>query len=109
VNPKTRMKTEKAAPRPLPQVWRLRLYVTDATQRSSAALENLTRICEAHLKGRYKITVIDLLKNPKLAKGHQILAIPTVVRLLPSPMRRIIGTLSDTDQVLVGLDLRHSN
>jgi circadian clock protein KaiB len=70
------------------------------------AFLNLKRICETHLKGRYRITVIDLIKHPKLARGDQILAIPTVVRRLPSPVRIIIGSLSDTDRVLVGLDLR---
>jgi circadian clock protein KaiB len=78
----------------------------DQSPKSVAALANLRSICEGHLKGRYRITVIDLLKKPQLAKGDQILAIPTVVRLLPAPVRTIIGSLSDTDQVLVGLDLR---
>jgi len=70
------------------------------------ALSNLKKICESHLKGRYRIKVVDLLKHPQLAKGDQILAIPTVVRLLPIPVRTIIGNLSDVDRVLVGLDLR---
>jgi circadian clock protein KaiB len=91
-----------------PGFWQLRLYVNDATPNSIVALENLKKICEAHMKGSYRITVIDLLKHPKLARGDQILAVPTVVRMLPSPMRRIIGTLSDTAQVLVGLDLREA-
>jgi circadian clock protein KaiB len=86
--------------------WQLRLYVMDESPKSVAALANLKKICEGHLKGRYRITVIDLLKSPHLARGDQILAIPTVVRLLPAPVRTIIGSLSDTDQVLVGLDLR---
>ncbi|MBK9991868.1 MAG: circadian clock protein KaiB [Verrucomicrobia bacterium] len=72
------------------------------------AFANLKTICETHLKGRYRITVIDLLKQPQLAKGDQILAVPTVVRKLPSPMRTVIGNLSDTERVLVGLDLRSS-
>ena len=87
-------------------LWQLRLYVTDSTPKSLEAFENLKRICEANIKGKYRITVVDLLKHPKLAKGDQILAVPTVVRRLPNPMRRIIGTLSDPAKVLVGLDLR---
>jgi circadian clock protein KaiB len=78
----------------------------DQTPRSRTAFSNLKRICESHLKGRYRITVIDLLKQPHLAKGDQILAIPTVVRRLPNPVRTIIGNLSDIDNMLVGLDLR---
>ena len=88
------------------RLWQLRLYVMDQTPKSRAALLNLKEICEIHLKGRYRITVIDLLKQPQLAKGDQILATPTVVRKLPSPVRTIIGNLSDTARVLVGLDLR---
>ena len=86
--------------------WQLRLYVTDKSSRSTTALVNLKLFCEKHLKGHYRIKVIDLLKHPKLAKGDQILAVPAVVRLLPSPVRTMIGNLSDTDRVLVGLDLR---
>jgi len=86
--------------------WLLRLYVMDESPNSIAAFGNLQRICEDHLKGRYHITVIDLLKQPQLARGDQILATPTVVRRLPAPVRTIIGTLSNLDQVLVGLDLR---
>jgi len=106
------MKTRRTPPRsfasktPPEKFWQLRLYVMDQSPKSMAALANLRSICEGHLKGRYRITVIDLLKKPQLAKGDQILAIPTVVRLLPAPVRTIIGSLSDTDQVLVGLDLR---
>ncbi len=88
------------------KLWQLRLYVMDQTARSVAAFTNLKKICETHLKGRYRITVIDLVKHPQLAKGDQILAIPTVVRKLPHPVRTIIGTLSETEHVLVGLDLR---
>ena len=88
------------------KLWQLRLYVMDETLKSVTALANLKGFCETHLKGRYRITVIDLLKHPQLAKGDQILAIPTVVRKLPKPVRTIIGNLSDTDRVLVGLDLR---
>ena len=84
----------------------LYLYVAGNTQKSSTALENLKRICAEHLGGEYKIKVIDLLKNPALARGDQILAIPTLVRRLPSPIRKIIGDLSDTSRVLVGLDVK---
>jgi circadian clock protein KaiB len=84
----------------------LRLYVAGNTQKSSTALENLKRICNEHLGGQYHIEVIDLLKNPALARGDQILAIPTLVRRLPSPIRKIIGDLSDTSRVLVGLDVK---
>ena len=87
-------------------VWDLRLYIAGRTPKSLAALANLKRICEARLKGKYKISVIDLLKNPQLAKDDQILAIPTLVRMLPAPMKKIIGDLSSTERVLVGFDLR---
>lgn len=86
--------------------WKLRLYVAGQTPRSMAALVNLKRACEEHLAGQYQIEVIDLLKNPQLAKGDQIFAIPTLVRKLPEPMKRIIGDLSNTEKLLVGLDLR---
>ena len=99
-----------ARPRRRPaSLWQLRLYVMDQTPKSLAAFANLKQICETHLKGRYRITVIDLLKQPQLAKGDQILAIPTVVRRLPNPVRTIIGTLSDTARVLIGLDLRQAS
>jgi circadian clock protein KaiB len=88
-----------------PDVWRLRLYVAGQTPRSLTAFANLKRICETHLRGRYRIEVIDLVEQPHLSKGDQILAIPTLVRKLPPPMRKIIGDLSDTERVLVGLDL----
>jgi circadian clock protein KaiB len=84
----------------------LRLYVTDQTPKTQVAFANLKTFCENNLKGRYRIKVIDLLKHPRLAKGAQIMAIPTVVRKLPKPVRTIMGTLSDTERVLVGLDLR---
>ncbi len=86
--------------------YELRLYVAGQTPRSLEAFGNLKKICEEHLKGKYTIEVIDLLENPRLAKGDQILAIPTLVRRLPEPVRKIIGTLADTERVLVGLDLR---
>ncbi len=85
--------------------WQLRLYVAGQTARSATALVNLKRLCEDHLAGRYEIEVVDLLVNPKLAAGDQILAVPTLVRLLPEPMKKIIGSLSDVERVLVGLDL----
>jgi circadian clock protein KaiB len=82
------------------------LYVAGDTQRSATALANLKRICAEHLDGQYRIKVVDLVKNPGLARSDQILAIPTLVRRLPSPIRKIIGDLSDTERVLVGLDFR---
>jgi circadian clock protein KaiB len=100
-------KQQFSCSRPPPaKLWQLRLYVTGQTSRSLAAFSNLKKVCEDHLKGIYRITVIDLLKHPQLAKGDQILAIPTVVRKLPKPVRTIIGNLSDTEHMLVGLDLR---
>jgi circadian clock protein KaiB len=84
----------------------LRLYVAGPHQKSIVAFRNLELLCEKYVAGRYRIEVIDLLKNPQLARGDQILAVPTVVRKLPAPMRKIIGTLTDTEKVLVGLDLR---
>jgi circadian clock protein KaiB len=101
------MKTNKTAKRHS-KIWQLLLYVIDQTPKSQAAFLNLKKVCETHLKGRYRIKVIDLEKHPQLAKGAQILAIPTVVRRLPSPVRTIIGNLSDTERLLVGLDLRVS-
>jgi circadian clock protein KaiB len=86
--------------------WELRLYVAGQTPKSLAAFANLKKICEDHLAGEYHIEVIDLLKNPQLASGDQILAIPTLVRKLPEPIRKIIGDLSNTERVLVGLDIR---
>lgn len=83
----------------------LRLYVAGQTPKSLQAFANLKQICEEHLQGRYQIEVIDLVENPQLAKGDQILAIPTLVRKLPEPLRKIIGDLSNTERVLVGLDL----
>ncbi|MGH7768922.1 MAG: circadian clock KaiB family protein [Candidatus Binatia bacterium] len=86
--------------------WLLRLYVAGQTPKSLAAFANLQKICAEHLEGQYRIEVIDLLENPQLGRGDQILAIPTLVRGLPEPMKRIIGDLSNTERVLVGLDLR---
>jgi circadian clock protein KaiB len=87
----------------------LRLYVAGQTPKSLAAIANLKRICEDHLAGRYTIEVIDLLITPQLAAGDQIVALPTLVRRLPPPLKRIIGNLSDTERVLVGLDIRDRN
>ena len=87
-------------------VWELRLYVAGQTAKSVLAFANLKKLCEEHLAGKYRIEVIDLLVNPQLAAGDQIVAIPTLVRALPEPIRRIIGDLSDTEKVLVGLQLR---
>lgn len=98
-------KKKKTQPSPA-DVWDLRLYVAGQSQRAMTAFANLKRICEEHLKGKYHIEVIDLLKNPQLARGDQILAVPTLVRKLPVPVRKIIGDLSNTERVLVGLDLR---
>jgi circadian clock protein KaiB len=86
--------------------WTLRLYVAGETAKSVEAFANLRRICDQHLAGRYTIEVIDLLERPQLASGDQILAIPTLVRRLPPPIKKIIGTLSNTERVLIGLDLR---
>ena len=86
--------------------YELRLYVAGQTPKSITALDNLKKICEERLKGMYHIEVIDLVKNPQLARGDQILAVPTLVRKLPTPIKKIIGDLSNKEKVLVGLDLR---
>lgn len=86
--------------------WELRLYVAGQTPKSLAAFANLKKICEEYLAGKYRIEVIDLLENPTLARGDQILAIPTLVRKLPEPVKKIIGDLSNTERVLIGLDMR---
>jgi circadian clock protein KaiB len=91
------------------KTYELRLYVAGQTPKSLAAFANLKKICEQHLSGQYHIEVIDLLKQPQLASGDQILAIPTLVRKLPSPIKKIIGDLSNTERVLVGLDIREEN
>jgi circadian clock protein KaiB len=96
----------KRAGKPPKTKWELTLYVAGQTPRSLQAFANLKRICEEHLAGEYLIDVVDLMKNPQLAKGDQILALPTLVRKLPEPVRKIIGDLSNTERVLVGLDLR---
>jgi circadian clock protein KaiB len=86
--------------------WRLRLYVAGRSPKCTAALENLKRFCEERMPGQYEIEVVDLLENPRLAKDDQIVAIPTLVRKLPEPLRRIIGDLSNAERMLVGLDLK---
>lgn len=88
------------------EIWNLRLYVAGQTPKSITAFANLKKICEEHLKGRYRIEVIDLLKDPQLAKGDQIFAIPTLVRKLPEPLKKMIGDLANTERVMVGLDIR---
>jgi circadian clock protein KaiB len=100
ISPKAKL-AEAASPD-----WDLRLYVAGPSPKSVVALRNLEQLCEEYLAGRYHIEVIDLMKNPQLAQGDQILAVPTLVRRLPAPIRKIIGTLSNTARVLVGLDLR---
>jgi len=98
----------KKRPKTLPngEFWQLRLYVAGQTPKSITAFSNLKKLCEQHLYGKYRIEIIDLIKDPTLARGDQILAIPTLVRKLPHPVRKIIGDLSNADRVLVGLDLR---
>lgn len=96
----------RAVAAPKPAKWRLRLYVAGNTPNSIAAFANLKEICEKHLGGKYEIEVIDLLRNPQLAAGDQIIAVPTLVRRLPYPVKKIIGDLSNRERVLVGLELR---
>jgi circadian clock protein KaiB len=88
------------------EVWELRLYIAGRSPKSVAAFANLKKLCDEHLAGRYQIEVIDLVKNPQLAAGDQIIAIPTLVRKLPEPLRKIVGDLSNTERTLVGLQLR---
>jgi circadian clock protein KaiB len=99
-------KGKKAKTAATGEIWNLRLYVAGQTPKSITAFANLKKICEEHLAGKYSIEVIDLLKNPQLAKGDQIIAIPTLVRKLPEPLKRMIGDLANTERVLVGLDIR---
>jgi circadian clock protein KaiB len=103
MRPATRNRKRKAADS---DFWNLRLYIAGETARSIAALRNLQAVCDAHLPGKYRVTVIDLLKSPHLAAGDQILAVPTLVRRLPPPLKKIVGDLSNAERVLVGLDLR---
>ena len=102
----TPRKGKKAKTDATEEIWNLRLYVAGQTQKSITAFANLKKICDEHLAGKYRIEVIDLLKNPKLAKGDQIIAVPTLIRKLPLPLRKFIGDMSVTDRILVGLDLR---
>jgi circadian clock protein KaiB len=105
--PKTQLTRAAEAPRaPADKTWQLRLYVAGQSSRSVAALANLMRICQENLDGQYRLEVIDILEKPQLAAGDQILAVPTLVRKLPPPLRKIIGDLSNTDRVLVGLDIQ---
>lgn len=106
MKPKPAEKSKRNAKSEAAEAWELRLYVAGQTPKSILALTNLKQFCEEHLQGRYHIEVVDLLKNPQLAKGDQILAIPTLVRKLPEPIKKIIGDLSNTERVLVGLDLK---
>ena len=89
-----------------PELWNLRLYVAGQSAKCVAAVNNLNRFCEEHLAGRYRIEIIDLLTNPRLARDDQILAIPTLVRKLPEPLRKVVGDLSNTELMIVGLDIR---
>jgi len=97
---------KKGTPPHKPAAWDLRLYVAGTTPKSVTAFSNLKQICETHLGGKCRIEIVDLLRNPQLAQGDQIFAVPTLVRRLPQPVKRIIGDLSNTDRVLVGLDLK---
>ncbi|HWA37036.1 MAG TPA: circadian clock KaiB family protein [Burkholderiales bacterium] len=99
-------KPSGGGPKETKEKWELRLYTAGQTPKSLAAFRNLQKVCEQHLPGQYEIEVIDLLANPRLAKDHQIVAIPTLVRKLPNPIRKIIGDLSDVERTLVGLELR---
>lgn len=101
-------KTKSGGPDDAGEVWILKLYVAGQTPKSISAFANLKKICEEHLAGKYRIEIVDLMKNPKLAKGDQILALPTLVRQLPPPVKKIIGDLADTERVLVGLDLHEA-
>jgi len=101
-----RVALQRSAPAPGSHRYRLRLYVAGMTQRSARAVANIKEICEEHLKGRYALEVIDIYQQPVLAKGDQIIAVPTLIKRLPLPLRRLIGDLSDRERVLIGLDLK---
>jgi circadian clock protein KaiB len=103
---RTRPSGQTGTTRATAEFFELRLYVAGQTARSLTALANLKRICDEHLEGRYRLEVVDLLEHPQLARGDQILALPTLVRKLPPPIRKLVGDLSDTERVLVGLELR---
>ena len=110
--PTTKTRTSARPRKPSPEkpvIWNLRLYVAGQSPTSVRALANLKVLCEEHLKGRYRIEVIDLLENPEMARGDQIVAVPTLVRRLPLPLRTIIGDLSNSVRLLVGLDLRKAD
>jgi circadian clock protein KaiB len=104
--PRQRASQEDSGRTTSPDVWQLRLYIAGQTPKSITAFANLKKICETHLPGKYSIEVVDLLANPQLAAGDQIVAIPTLVRKLPEPLRKIVGDLSNTERTLVGLQLR---
>jgi circadian clock protein KaiB len=102
----TQAKRKKPVKKDSPhEIWILKLYVAGQTSKSIAAFANLKKICDEHLAGKYRIEIVDLLKNPQLAKGDQIIAVPTLVRQLPPPVKKIIGDLANTERVLVGLDV----
>jgi len=103
---KTARKVVRKARSSGPPTWNLRLYVAGQTPKSLAAFSNLRRLCEQHLNGRYTIEVVDLVKNPQLAHGDQIFAVPTLVRKVPAPIKKIIGDLSNTERFLIGFDLK---
>ncbi len=100
---------EEAAAQKKSEKYILRLYVTGMTPKSTAAINNLTKICEAHLHGRYDLQVIDVYKHPALAAGEQIVAAPTLIKKLPLPLRRFIGDMTNTDRIMVGLELQPAN
>ncbi len=100
---------EKAAAKREPAKYVLRLYVTGMTPKSTQAIANVQRLCEEHLRGRYELKVIDIYQQPKLAKGEQIIATPTLIKQLPLPLRKLIGSMSDTERFLVGIDLTPKN
>jgi circadian clock protein KaiB len=104
--PNHKRRARASAKQPISARWDLRLYVAGQTTKSMAAIENLKALCEKYLAGKYSVEVIDLMQNPQLARGDQILAVPTLVRKLPTPIKKIIGDLSNTERTLVGLDLR---
>ncbi len=106
MSPAARSRKQAARAKPRAVAWELRLYVAGQTPNSVAAFANLKQICETHLKGKYRIEVIDLLQNPKLAAGDQIVALPSLVRKLPPPVKKIIGDLANEERVLIGLDLQ---
>jgi circadian clock protein KaiB len=99
---------KKKTPQPAGEFWTMRLYIAGQSARSTAAIVNLRRICDQHIPGRYEVQIIDLLRNPELAKDDQIVAIPTLIKKMPVPVRRIIGDLSATERVVVSLELSNN-